>query len=184
MSALAFAWILFVTVFVLGHLRVRGQRGGGPPKENRVRKDSRSNAGLLLQAAALTIALAFELPRRVEWAPAVWILAFGSVALAAWSLWALGRQWRIQAVITDDHELITTGPYRFVRHPVYLALLGMMAATSLWRGPLLPSLLSIAVYVAGTEVRVRAEDGILAQAFGEKFEAWRRRTPAYLPGIR
>jgi protein-S-isoprenylcysteine O-methyltransferase Ste14 len=183
-SGLAFAWLLFVAAFAAGHLRVKSQRGGGAPPEQRVLRDNRSNYGLVLQGVALLVALFWGGFRREEWWLAVWVLAYGSVVLGAASLWALGRQWRVQAVVTADHELVTSGPYRVVRHPVYLALLGMLVATLLWRSPWEAALISVAIYVAGTEIRVRAEDGILSQAFGAKFESYRRSTAAYLPGLR
>ncbi len=182
-SALAVAWLLFVAAFVLGHLRTRRQQRSAPKAENRVHRAPSSNYGLLLQGVALMISgVGGDL--REAWAPLVWLLAYGAVAFAAWALFALGRQWRIEAVVTSDHELVTSGPYAVVRHPVYLALLGMLAATLLWRCPWPVALLSVAVYLAGTEIRVRAEDTILAKAFGEEFEAYRRSTSAYLPGLR
>jgi protein-S-isoprenylcysteine O-methyltransferase Ste14 len=45
-------------------------------------------------------------------------------------------------------------------------------------------LLSIALYIAGTEIRIHAEEGLLRARFGEKFEAYRRSVPAYLPFLR
>ncbi|MEZ5353646.1 MAG: isoprenylcysteine carboxylmethyltransferase family protein [Bryobacteraceae bacterium] len=184
MSALAVAWLLFFLAFVAGHLRVRKQRRSAPTKEDRVLRAPASNYGLLLQGVALSLAAAFHTHPRPSWAPAVWILAYGSVAFGAWALLTLGRHWRIQAVVTADHELITAGPYALVRHPVYLALFGMLAATLLARAPWPAALVSIVIYLAGTEIRVRAEDGILARTFGQAFESYRRSTAAYLPWLR
>lgn len=96
----------------------------------------------------------------------------------------LGKQLRVLAGLYADHELIRTGPYAIVRHPVYASLFLMMLATGLLfaRWPLL--LLSIVLYVAGTEIRIHAEEGLLRQRFGEEFEEYRRQVPAYLPFLR
>jgi protein-S-isoprenylcysteine O-methyltransferase Ste14 len=96
----------------------------------------------------------------------------------------LGKQLRILAGLYADHELIRTGPYAIVRHPVYASLFLMMLATGLLfaRWPVL--LLSIALYIAGTEIRIHAEEGLLRARFGEEFEEYRRRVPAYLPFLR
>ena len=96
----------------------------------------------------------------------------------------LGKQLRILAGLYADHELIRTGPYAIVRHPVYASLFLMTLATGLLfaRWPLL--LLSIALYIAGTEIRIRAEEGLLRARFGEEFEEYRRQVPAYLPFLR
>jgi protein-S-isoprenylcysteine O-methyltransferase Ste14 len=106
-------------------------------------------------------------------------------ALFGWlSVRHLGKQLRILAGLYADHELIRTGPYAIVRHPVYASLFMMMLATGLLfaRWPVL--LLSIALYIAGTEIRIHAEEGLLRARFGEEFEEYRRRVPAYLPFLR
>jgi protein-S-isoprenylcysteine O-methyltransferase Ste14 len=94
---------------------------------------------------------------------------------------ALGRQWRIDAGLSADHELITSGPYRFVRHPIYTSMLGVLLGTGLLSTPwwlLLPSLL---LFVIGTEIRVRIEDNLLASQFGDRFTEYQKRIPANIP---
>jgi protein-S-isoprenylcysteine O-methyltransferase Ste14 len=90
----------------------------------------------------------------------------------------------VPAALIADHELIRRGPYSMVRHPVYLSFLAMTVAGALvatgWPG----IVVSAAVFIAGTEIRVRAEDRLLAGRFGAEFEAYRRRVPAYLPLVR
>jgi protein-S-isoprenylcysteine O-methyltransferase Ste14 len=96
----------------------------------------------------------------------------------------LGKQLRILAGLYADHELIRTGPYAIVRHPVYASLFLMMLATGLLfaRWPML--VLGMVLYIAGTEIRIHAEEGLLRARFGEEFEQYRRRVPAYLPFLR
>jgi len=96
----------------------------------------------------------------------------------------LGKQLRILAGLYPDHELIRTGPYAVVRHPVYASFFLMMLATGLLfaRWPML--LAAIVLYIVGTEIRIRAEEGLLRARFGEEFEAYRRKVPAYLPFVR
>lgn len=93
----------------------------------------------------------------------------------------LGKQWRILAGLYSDHELVRTGPYSIVRHPVYLGMLGMFLAGGLMETPWPAFLLALAVFIAGTEIRVRIEDDLLARRFGAEWRAWRAKTPAYLP---
>lgn len=96
----------------------------------------------------------------------------------------LGKQLRILAGLYADHELIRTGPYAIVRHPVYASLFLMLLATGLLfaRWPML--LLGIVLYVAGTEIRIHAEEGLLRARFGQQFEEYRGSVPAYLPFLR
>ncbi len=107
-----------------------------------------------------------------------------SVALAWAAAWRLGKQWRYVAAVSEDHELIQTGPYHWVRHPIYLSMLGMLMATgAAWTW--WPMWIAGAVtFLAGTEVRVRAEDRLLEDRFQDSFRAYRRRVPAYIPFLR
>ncbi|HTW50007.1 MAG TPA: isoprenylcysteine carboxylmethyltransferase family protein [Acidobacteriaceae bacterium] len=112
------------------------------------------------------------------------ILGPPSVALAWMATRHLGKQWRYQAALRADHELIRTGPYAWIRHPIYTSMLGMVLATGFcWTWwPLFVT--GLICFIAGTEIRVRAEDRLLAERFQEEFEAYRKRVPAYLPLMR
>ncbi len=107
-----------------------------------------------------------------------------AVVLAWMATRHLDKHWRFEAALSEDHELIRTGPYRWFRHPIYASMLGMLLATGLTKAwwPLIVA--GVVFYLAGTEVRVRAEDGLLASRFGEEFAQYRRSTRAYLPFIR
>ena len=110
------------------------------------------------------------------------VMAVMSAALGLWAIVTLGRQWSIQARLRTDHELITTGPYGWVRHPVYLAFLGMLVGTGLvfarggWQ-----VIAGMLLYLIGTECRVRAEDELLRWRFGKAFDDYARRIPALFP---
>jgi len=79
---------------------------------------------------------------------------------------------------------VCTGPYSIVRHPIYSSLMAMLVCTQLLltRWPWIA--VSLAVYIAGTEIRVRTEDRLLGGRFGESFADYRRRVPAYIPFVR
>jgi len=144
--------------------------------------------GLFVEGLAVALAWRF---RRVgpEQAAAGWVLLAIALAAAAllflgWALCHLGQQWRVKAVVTADHELITSGPYGIVRHPVFASMLWMLAANALVVSELWAGWCALAVYVAGTEIRIRAEDRLLARRFPETFATYRSRVRAYLPFVR
>jgi protein-S-isoprenylcysteine O-methyltransferase Ste14 len=62
-------------------------------------------------------------------------VAVFSTALVWSAVRYLGRQWRIQAGLFADHQLVSTGPYRMVRHPIYVSMFGMLIATGLLMTP-------------------------------------------------
>lgn len=177
-------WIAFFAGFVASHLRVRKARGGGPARENRIRRDRSSDTGMALQFAAMLLSWFWQGPVRTGWLPVAIVTGGASVVLAWLALFRLGRQWRIAAVVTDDHELITAGPYAWVRHPVYTAFLGMVASWALAACPWPVLAVSCGLFVIGTEIRIAAEDRLLAAEFPETFPEYRQRVSAYLPGIR
>lgn len=179
-------WFLYMIVFIAQHRRVRRDR-----KENEVSRqddfrDRRSMLGLALEGVAFAIIWSFwrsEPPTLAE-AIAGFVLAGASVLVGGLAVRELGMHWRVKAVVTADHELVQTGPYSVVRHPIYASLLGMLLATGLIVTRLPALGVALVFYIAGTEVRIRAEDGLLLRRFGPAFEAYRARAKAYLPYIR
>jgi protein-S-isoprenylcysteine O-methyltransferase Ste14 len=107
-----------------------------------------------------------------------------SVALAWAATRHLDRHWRFEAALSEDHELIRTGPYRWLRHPIYASMLGMVIQTGLVKAWWPLFLAGVVFFVIGTEIRVHAEDRLLAARFGGEFVRYQRSTRAYLPFIR
>lgn len=112
------------------------------------------------------------------------VLGPPSVALAWAAARHLGKQWRYKAALREDHELIQTGPYRWLRHPIYTSMLGMLLATAAaWTWwPM--AVAGVAFYIAGTGIRIRAEEKLLGERFGAEHAAYRKRTWEYIPFIR
>jgi protein-S-isoprenylcysteine O-methyltransferase Ste14 len=112
------------------------------------------------------------------------IVAATAIVLAWQSVRTLGRQWRIDAGLNADHELVRSGPYRIIRHPIYASMLGMLTTGIFWTGTLPVWPFSLVVFIIGTEIRVRVEDSLLRERFGAQFTEWTHAVPAYLPFIR
>ena len=147
-----------------------------------------SRLGLLLQVASIAMLFLFRVPDapRTGVAALIAALVLGSVACV--QMWTaithLGRQFRIQAGLYHDHELVRSGPYAVVRHPIYASLLAMAVVTGLLLTPWPWLLAAIAIHIAGTEIRVRTEEKLLASRFGEEFAKYKRNVPAYVPLVR
>ncbi len=182
--ALTAAWLAFFFTFYLSHRQVRSGTDAARP-ERLVRRESSSDAGMALQFLGVLIVLFWPGPWRERMLIPGLATAAVSIVWVRSALKHLGRQWRVQAVVSDDHELITTGPFQWVRHPVYLGFAGMLLATIVMRGWPVAGVLAMVAFVAGTEVRVQAEERLLAETFGERYASYRARTRwAYLPGLR
>lgn len=186
MNLFAAAVIELLAMWVLWLYPFLRKRFTGPKRESEVMAHS-GDLGLALESAGIFCAF-FWIPNTpvpgAERIIASMILAPVAAVFGWLSVRHLGKQLRILAGLYADHELIRTGPYAVVRHPVYASLFLMMLATGLLfaRWPML--LLGIVLYIAGTEIRIHAEEGLLRARFGEQFEAYRRSVPAYLPFLR
>jgi protein-S-isoprenylcysteine O-methyltransferase Ste14 len=170
-------WITWMTPFVLMKRHsVKAQQ-----------MDRRARWGMLVEGVAFALL----------WQSQFWlrpttvlrnVLSICFLVLAGVLSWsgtrALGRQWRVDAGLNADHALITTGPYRFVRHPIYASMLCMLLGAGLMTTPWALLLLCTVVFIIGTEIRVRIEDALLASRFRSQFENYRRAVPAYIPFIR
>ena len=147
-----------------------------------------TRAGLFLECLAIFIAFACRLPpgSPPEWWRIAGAFVCGPIAaVLAWTaVRHLGRQFRVHAGLYEDHQLVTSGPYAIVRHPIYSSLLAILASTlflfTTWQW----ALISLALFIAGTEIRVHTEDGLLASRFGDRFLEYKKRVPAYLPFVR
>jgi protein-S-isoprenylcysteine O-methyltransferase Ste14 len=121
------------------------------------------------------------LPERLHFLVAVGaIIQAGFLLLAVWARWHLGRNWSAEVRIAVDHELVRTGPYRLLRHPIYTAMLGMFLGTAIASSQF-HALLGLAILVVAYLRKTRLEDQILAQAFGADYNAYRRHTWALVP---
>ena len=144
--------------------------------------------GLLLECAAIFIAFVVRLPPDSPPGPARIALSLVCGPLAAVLAWTsvnhLGKQFRIHAGLYEDHELVRTGPYAIVRHPIYASLLAILVCSLLLLTPWRWVLISLALFILGTEIRVHSEDRLLESRFGEEFRDYRKRVPAYLPFVR
>jgi protein-S-isoprenylcysteine O-methyltransferase Ste14 len=109
-------------------------------------------------------------------------LTAAGVAFAIWARWHLGANWSAVVSIREEHELIRTGPYRRIRHPIYTGMLLAMAGTALVLGEL-RGLLAFAITLLAFYWKARKEEVWLTREFGEKFEAHTRQTGMFLPKL-
>ena len=103
-------------------------------------------------------------------------------ALGVWARRHLGAQWSGEITIKVDHQLIRSGPYRILRHPIYTALLLLYLGTAIVCGEL-HALLGLAVAIAAFLRKIRLEEANLLRAFSAGYREYRGETWALIPRV-
>ncbi len=151
------------------------------------RTDRRARWGMLVQAVGYSLLWpsAFWSASPGGWRTALCIAFLLAASVLSWTATrALGSQLRLDAALGADHELVRRGPYRFLRHPIYASMLCVEMGTGFMISPGLLFAGAILVFLAGTEIRVRIEDRLLASRFGEEFLRYQGAVRAYVPFVR
>jgi protein-S-isoprenylcysteine O-methyltransferase Ste14 len=108
------------------------------------------------------------------------LLTVSGVAFAIWARAHIGRNWSGQVTIRKDHELIRTGPYAHIRHPIYTGLLLAVAGTAIQIGEC-RAVLALAIILVGFTLKAKREESLLETQFGPAFDDHRRHTGFFLP---
>ncbi len=139
-------------------------------------------ASLLLLFVPLPFLNWRVLPSGAGWVVAGLALHAASFGLAIVARRTLGRNWSGAITQKAEHELIRSGPYRVVRHPIYTAMLGMSAGTALVSGDL-HAFIGVALLAAAYARKIRLEERNLDEVFGAAYDEYRASTWAILPPV-
>ena len=108
------------------------------------------------------------------------VLIWVGIGLAIWARYHLGEYWSARVTIKVDHKLIDSGPYAYIRHPIYsgilLALIGSALAVGKWRA-VAAFLLILIVFVS----KARREESMLTGQLGETYREYKNRTGMLIP---
>ena len=163
----------------------------------RIKKAERRETGFTYFLHRLLVALGFVLIflkvpgnwfyRRVlpsvPWLPALGIaIAVVGFAFAVWARSHIGRNWSSAVTAKVQHELICSGPYRWVRHPIYsgllLAILGTVLVQDQVRG-----VIALLLVYAGWKIKSRLEEQMMVSTFGDEYIAYAKSTGALFPRL-
>lgn len=120
------------------------------------------------------------MPDWLRWAG----LALGLVGLGLWT-WAqavLGKEWSPQLQLREQHRLVTSGPYTWMRHPMYTAMFGVGIALALLAANWCFVLFAVAM-IAGFVVRAPREERMMLEAFEEEYQLYMQRTGRFFPKL-
>lgn len=110
------------------------------------------------------------------------VLVVAGLAFSTWARDVLGRNWSGQVIIQDRHQLITAGPYAYVRHPLYTGILAGIVGTVLIVADL-GSVLGFFFALAFLLLKASREERLLSTEFGPAYMTYREHTGSLLPRI-
>ena len=183
--AMATGFALFLIALLFA-----GARGETVKPESQTKAGS-SWIGVLVQMIAF-LCVGFG-PMRVRDAPDSAAALIKGAVVAALMLLALGlflsasrtmgKNWAIVARTRSDHQLVTTGPFAWIRNPIYVALSLFMFAMAIAFGHARNLIVAVPIFALGTWMRVVREEGLLRAQFGAAYDDYARRVKRFVPGL-
>lgn len=184
MAICSYLWMAWLAIWLLAALRVK-------------RTQQRESVSSRLPYVVLNLAafwlMFFDVPQ--PWlhtrlfSPNLWTNSLGIALTAlglAFALWArvyLGTNWSGAVTVKVGHKLVRTGPYRWVRHPIYLGMILGMLGTALVRHQLRGAIAVVLAYV-GFKLKSKIEEQTMSATFGTAYADYISTTGAILPRLR
>ena len=178
-------WYAFLLYFGVSTLRVKQTKVSEDPAKRLLHVGPMVLAALLLFSRSLRIGSLGARFIAAEIAVQYFGLAltFLGVAIAIWARYCLGEYWSSRVTLKVDHQIIRSGPYAYVRHPLYTGMLLGIAGTALvvgeWRG-IVAFLLALASFWR----KASSEEFLLSSEFGDQYAEYRRHTGFLTPRFR
>ncbi len=124
-----------------------------------------------------------SLPDPFAWLVAGLVIAWAGLALRLWAVLALGRSFTTKVQVTAEQRLVTTGPYKLVRHPSYLGLMILLVGIGLALGDLASVAALLVLPAIGLVRRITIEEAALRAAMGESYVAYSVGRARLIPGL-
>ena len=180
-----FPWIVFLIYWIIGAMKTRATRDKEP-------FTSRS-AVLLIEilgyllvfsgSTGIGILATRFIPRTMTSAVLGVVFTWTGIGLAVWARFHLAEYWSARITIKEDHQLIRTGPYSHLRHPIYsgliLATIGTALVIDEWR-----CVLGVCLVMVGYCFKASREETMLARQFGDAFREHQKHAGFLVPRFR
>ena len=180
-----YLWCGWMAIWLLWAIRTK-------PTERRESVSSRLSY-TVLTVAGFWIMFAGDVPEgwlRIRlWHANVWstvlgvAITAGGLAFAIWARFYLGTNWSGSVTVKVGHQLVRSGPYRWVRHPIYFGMVLAMAGTAMERRQV-RGIIAVLLLYAGFKIKSKIEERTMIATFGAEYDDYTRNTGGILPKLR
>ncbi len=179
-NSIILVWIVFVVYWLVSAIGVkRNIKGGRWGRSAGIRILMTAVVVLLLQASSFWKVFGYEFDFGIETLGVV--LCVVGIGIAIWARAYLGRNWSGTPSIKEGHELVTGGPYAFVRHPIYTGMILALFGSALVAGIIW--FVVFLFFTANFLYRIPVEERYMMQLFPDQYPAYKKRTKALIPFI-
>lgn len=189
MTSVRIAWLILGLVWIVAEARLAKQSS---PAQHTIIETEQHSQRMLWVSVVISLVIALTL-KQLAWLPisipyltrqllAMCLFAVG-LGVRYWAVIELDRFFTTNVTIQQQHQLITTGPYRWIRHPAYLGLLMALFAAGIAMGDFLALCMLILPTFLAFKARVEVEEQMLQKAFPSQYSAYSRISWRLLPWL-
>jgi protein-S-isoprenylcysteine O-methyltransferase Ste14 len=182
---------LFCLIVFVGAVALFRAFAGSSDRGAAAKRSWLSTTGIAIQALGfgatgfgpIRIALPWSARSSLVCSAIVVLLGGSAIAIFVAATRVMGKNWSVVARTRSDHQLVRSGPFAVVRHPIYLALFLYLLSFAVAFGHFVNLIVAVPFYCVGTVVRIREEEKLLRAQFGEEHARYVREVPAFIPFI-
>jgi protein-S-isoprenylcysteine O-methyltransferase Ste14 len=176
-------WIIFLAYWLISALAVKRTAERQKLLSTLAHRIPVGLGWFLLACQGLPPPMNLVLMPRTDWARVIGVVVcvFG-LYVTIWARRRLAGNWSSDVTFKQGHELVKTGPYRFVRHPIYTGLLVMCLGSAIEIGRL-RCLLSLALVGIGFWIKLKQEERLLLRHFPDEYPHYQKRVKALVPFV-
>jgi protein-S-isoprenylcysteine O-methyltransferase Ste14 len=108
------------------------------------------------------------------------LIVLAGCGFAVWARFVLGTNWSGTVTVKENHELITRGPYAWVRHPIYTGVLLALLGNAVVAGRI-AALLAVGAVMLAFWLKLRIEERFMMETFGQQYVTYKRHVKALIP---
>jgi protein-S-isoprenylcysteine O-methyltransferase Ste14 len=176
-------WIIFLAYWFISAFRQKPLAEGQSWASTLAHRIPVGLGWFLLVYQGLPPPMNLVLMPRTDWARVIGALVCVlGLFVTIWARWTLAGNWSSDVTFKQGHELIKTGPYRFVRHPIYTGLLVMCLGSAIEIGKL-RCFLSLLVVGLGFWIKLKQEESLMLRHFPDEYPAYQKQVKALVPFV-